>query len=199
MSTTRRTALIAAAALLFPAGRALAADRLEHGGFTIDMTGAPAKGRVALDAYLKQQIDLVNGLAIREEIKAWFRTVPLSMNTALRTEGRYGRGRIELKGEIKPPENPMLLHELLHAFHDLQLPDGFRNAEVRDFLGRARALRRWPERSYMLSNVIEFFAMTASVTLWGQAARPPSTRAELREAMPRYHDWLVERFGLTDG
>ena len=49
----------------------------------------------------------------------------------------------------------------------------------------------------MYENPGEFFAMCASVVLWGRAARPPSTRAQVREKLPEVYDWIVREFGFT--
>ena len=48
----------------------------------------------------------------------------------------------------------------------------------------------------MMTDVAEFFTMTASVVLWGKAARLPFSRDRVRADMLDYYDWLVSTFGL---
>lgn len=167
-----------------------------HRGHSVDMTGCPPRRRPAVSAWVRQQIDLVEGLAIGEDSRAWFRSIPISINPDLPSPGRFSaRGGLELKDVITPADNPVLLHELLHGYHRRRLTQA-QQRRIDVFFAEAAALGRWPADAYMLSNVAEFFAMTASVALWGRAARPPDTRRDLRTAMPDYYAWLADHFGL---
>jgi hypothetical protein len=65
----------------------------------------------------------------------------------------------------------------LHAYHYRVLPNAFENADVLRFYDRAKENALYPEDSYVLKNVREFFAVTASLYLWGNVDRPPHTRA----------------------
>jgi hypothetical protein len=47
----------------------------------------------------------------------------------------------------------------------------------------------------MLSNVVEYFAMMASVYLHGSAARDPFIRQAIQEKQPDCYQWLVREFG----
>lgn len=192
----RRTLLIAAT-LLTAAGNAHAQDGavFAYRGFTVDMTALEPARRDEIGAYVRQQIDLVESLDIRPEIKTWFRGVRIAINPALNMAGRFGPAGLELDDSVSPPDNPVLLHELLHGYQR-RLPGGGRNPILVGAFEAARAGGQWPARAYMLSNLNEYFAMTASVMLWGRAARPPLTRARLVETQPEYAAWLTEVFGL---
>ncbi|MFN3838385.1 MAG: hypothetical protein ACK4MI_11805 [Brevundimonas sp.] len=190
---SRRAALAAPLALMTPAFQA---GQESYGGFAIDLSLAPEATRAATLASLRAQIDLVNSLKIRADILDWFRSVPLVVDPSIRGPGEFRNGRLALKDVETPADNPLLLHELLHGWHFQKMPDRRRNPEILAFYDQAKASGAFPARSYMLSNVVEFFAMTASVALWGRAARPPRTRERLRQVMPAYYDWLVEQFGL---
>jgi len=48
----------------------------------------------------------------------------------------------------------------------------------------------------VLTNNREFFAVTASLYLWGYVARPPNNRETLRLKQPYYYDWLGKLFGV---
>lgn len=196
---TRRICLAAALGLsLAPATvHAETPDRFDWRGFTVDVGAVDAGRRDAIAAGIRQQIDLVESLTIREDIKAWFRTILITVDPALNMPGRFGPNGLTLNDAVSPPENPVLLHELLHGYQARRLAGGRNNQHLVAGFEQALASGDWPAQAYMLSNINEFFAMTASVALWGRAARPPGTRRRLQAAMPEYYAWLVEEFGLT--
>ena len=169
----------------------------DYRGFTVDMTAAAPGKRAAVGAYIRQQIDLVESLNIREDIKGWFRTVRLTVDPHLNMPGRVDRNGLTLNDEVSPPENPVLLHELLHVYQARRLPGARDNPTLVAAFNQAKSSGDWPAQAYMLSNINEFFAMTGSVALWGRAARPPFTRDRLRAAMPDWYAFLVGEFGLT--
>ena len=189
---------VGAGLLALTAAPAFAADGdvFQYRGFTVDMTAAEARKRDAVGAYIRQQIDLVESLTIREDIKVWFRTVRLTVDPALNMPGRVDRNGLTLNDAVSPPENPVLLHELLHVYQARRLPGARDNPHLVAAFDQARSSGDWPAQAYMLSNINEFFAMTGSVALWGRAARPPSTRARLKAAMPDWYAFLVGEFGL---
>ena len=92
---------------------------------------------------------------------------------------------------------PVLLHELLHAYHAQVMPQGFKNPDVLTFYERGRESHRYQDTWYVLKNEKEFFAVTASIFLNGTAEHPPYTRAKLKEAQPAYVDWLTKLFGFN--
>ncbi len=201
MMTTRRLlagsliALIVAPA--FARARAREDDVFDHRGFTVDISAMGPERRAAVAGWIRQQIDLVESLTIREDIKVWFRTVRLTVDPALNMPGRVDRNGLTLNDEVSPPENPVLLHELLHVYQARRLAGGRNNPALVAAFDQAKASGDWPAQAYMLSNINEFFAMTGSVALWGRAARPPSTRERLRAAMPDWYAFLIGEFGLT--
>jgi hypothetical protein len=91
-------------------------------------------------------------------------------------------------------ERPVLLHELLHAYHANMLPDGFNNAVVMSQYKAAKAI--YPSDAYLLGNEREFFAVTASVFLYGKETIEPFTRAKIKEKQPEYYKYLVWVFGF---
>ena len=86
----------------------------------------------------------------------------------------FSRGAVvEVNPSQRPPQQPVVLHELLHVYQAFVLPDGPRNADV-----------------------LKFFAVTGSLYLWGHVDRPPATRENLRARQPGYYAWLGELFGV---
>jgi hypothetical protein len=91
-------------------------------------------------------------------------------------------------------ERPVLLHELLHAYHAHMLPNGFNNAVVLSQYKVGKGI--YPSDSYLMANEREFFAVTASVFLYGKETVEPFTRAKIREKQPEYYNYLVWMFGF---
>ena len=196
---TRRLVLLGGGVGLFARPAWGAELSIGNWRFRTDAANGPLSD--ALMHSLQAQTDLVEGLDIKPTIKTFFHSVPLEIvPTTPRGPGCYSfeTRRMLLSMQPVPPEDPVLLHELLHAYHQQRVRDGLRNADVIRFFNEARSSAAFPPRSYMLTNTMEFFAMCASVALWGQAARPPSTRANVREKLPEFYDWIVAEFSLTE-
>lgn len=186
----RRRFLAATAALgVARAARAQAPD------VRIDWQGGPQTPAVA--ASLARQIDLVRGLRIKPEIARFFAEQVITVDLAENSATRAGPRGVFFERRPMPPDNPVLLHELLHRYHLLRLPGGFRNAQVLAFYDAARARGDFPAQAYLYKNPVEFFAMLASVTLWGKAARPPYLRATVARDYPAPYAWIVAEFGLS--
>jgi hypothetical protein len=67
-----------------------------------------------------------------------------------------------------------------------------RSAKVIGYYNQAKRSGAFPSQAYMLKSPVEFYAMCASVVLWGRAARRPSTRETVRQALPEMYAWIVE-------
>ena len=174
-------------------------NTLSHRGFTIDVTlAANLPNREAILASLQRQIEITAECGARPEIMAFFRAQKISLKTDM--GGGPGRFRsamgVEIQAAAQPPDNPILLHELIHALHYLYLPDRGRNADVLRFYQNAQMGQLYPANEYVMSNVGEFFAVTASLYLWGKVARSPHDRETLRAKQPYYYAWLGELFGV---
>ena len=198
---SRRAFLLAASATLVAQAPAVQvpADTLVYRGFTVDMAlAAQMPNRAAIEASMKRQIDITADCGVSADIMAFFRAQSIKLKTDRRGgPGRYtGAGGVEIQAAALPPENPILLHELLHAFHYRRLPDGARNADVLRFYGNAQRGQLYPPDEYVMSSAGEFFAVTASLYLWGKVARPPYDRATLCVRQPYYCAWLGEVFGV---
>ena len=191
-------ALCAAIAMTIAMAGAAAADPLvfSYHGWQVDLTNArgaePDKKMVSA---VKRQLDIVERVHLKPDVLTFMRTIPIWADPAA---AGFGPGHYSSKtgvdlrvGELDR-DMPVILHELLHAYNDRMLPGGFGNGDVRQFFGSGRGL--WPDDSYMMSNDREFFAVTASVYLFGNIERPPYSRSQLREKQPRYYQWLAALF-----
>jgi hypothetical protein len=98
---------------------------------------------------------------------------------------------------LKHAEDPVLLHEFLHAYHAKLMPQGFDNLGIRAYHADAMSKNVFPKEEYAMSNHKEFFAVTASIFLAGkESMHEPKTRAQLKEKLPKYYKYLVELFGF---
>ncbi len=189
-------ALVVAVSLL-AATTASSADLLivDYRGWHVDLSGA--RGTMPdekMITAIKRQIDMVEQVRLKPQVLAFMRTIKTWANPKQTKTGpgHYARATgIDLRMPLLEPNRPILLHELLHAYHHQQLPNGFDNADIEKFYERAKGAG-WPEESYMMSNHREFFATTASVYLFGDIPRPPESRKELRTRQPQYYQWLAD-------
>lgn len=189
--------LVVAATCVSSAGACADPLTFDYKGFRIDLTAARGTMPDAkMIAAVKRQVDLVEQAKLKPQVLAFMRTIPVWANPKeTRTgPGHYSRRTgIDLRMPLLEPNKPILLHELLHAYHDQQLPNGFENADIRRFYERGQSAG-WPKDSYMMSNHHEFFATTASVYLHGDIPRPPESRKQIRTRQPQYYQWLADLF-----
>ena len=109
-----------------------------------------------------------------------------------------GTGVIMLRPNmLKYAEDPVLLHELLHAYHAKLMPQGFDNLGIKAYHADATSKQVFGRDEYVMKNHREFFAVTASIFLAGkETIHEPHTRALLKEKLPKYYKYLVELFGF---
>ncbi|MGO6723418.1 hypothetical protein ACC717_25915 [Rhizobium ruizarguesonis] len=177
---------------------AAAADPLvfSYHRWQVDLTNAKgAEPDNEMVAAVKRQLDIVEHVDLKPDVLTFMRMIPIWANPAAAKAGpgHYSsKTGIDLRVKALASDKPIILHELLHAYHDRMLPGGFGNTDVAQFFDIGK--RVWPGDSYMMSNGHEFFAVTASVYLFGDIDRPPYSRSQLREKQPRYYQWLATLF-----
>lgn len=189
LSNLSRREMLAGAVLLGLPVQAWAAE-----DFAIDWQGGEQTPGIA--ASLAAQIALVKALQVSEEARDFFAAQVITVDREPGTKTRAGPRGVFFARVVQPVENPVLLHELIHRWQLLKMPGGQQNPDVQRFYREAVASGRWPAQAYMLSNAFEFFAMTASVVLHGEAARPPFRRENVRAKAPELYAFIVKTFGL---
>jgi hypothetical protein len=109
-----------------------------------------------------------------------------------------GTGVIKFRPNmLKYAEDPVILHELLHAYHNKLIGQGFDNIGIKAYHADAMSKNVFPKDEYAMKNPQEFFAVTASIFLAGkESIHEPHTRARLKEKLPKYYKYLVELFGF---
>jgi hypothetical protein len=93
-------------------------------------------------------------------------------------------------------QEPVILHELLHAYHAKIMPQGVENPAVLFHYNFAKSEKLYPDDAYLMTNEKEFFAVTASVFLYGKDGKEPFTRSKFKEKQPDYYQYLVWLFGF---
>jgi hypothetical protein len=104
------------------------------------------------------------------------------------------RGVVMVRPPMLDPQRPAVLHELLHAYHAHMMPQGVQNPAILLYYTAAKSQHVYPDNAYLLTNEKEFFAVTASVFLYGKDG--PFTRPSLKEKQPDYFKYLVWLFGF---
>ena len=117
---------------------------LAHQGFRADiaaLAGAPRRNEII--AALRRQIDICAEAGLSANVLAYMRSVPVRLKVFQPGEpgfnsgpGFYNGKNITLVPMLYEPANPILLHELLHAYHHDRLPDGNKNADVLEPLAK---------------------------------------------------------------
>jgi hypothetical protein len=177
---------------------AIPADgRLTYRGFTVDATEIRSVPQYnAIMTSIVHQIDIAADCGAKPEILQFFRTQVVFVTHA-RPHFNSSSPGVTLGAVVAEPQKPILLHELLHAYHFRVMPGANRNPELLTYYNRARNIGAYQADAYVLKNVQEFFAVTASLYLWGNVDRPPHTRANLKAAQPVYYAWLGQLFGVV--
>jgi hypothetical protein len=207
MSSSRRQILLstAAFAVLSLIDGALAQSdgaggKFVYRGFTVDTSAVQDVANLkAIEASLKHQIDIVADCGASPAISGFFKSQEIVVKPGQGDGGGHFSSNskgVTVDAVVQAPEKPVILHELLHAYHFRVLPGALQNPDVLRFFDIARENELYPPDSYVLKNVQEFFAVTASLYLWGNVDRPPHTRENLRGKQPVYYTWLGQLFGV---
>ena len=177
--------ILSVAALAMIAVSALAADgsgngKLIYRGFTVEISAVKsAPNLAAIESSVKHQIDIVADCGVKPEIQSFFRSHVITIDPGIAGEGGKfsNAGGVEIGSGPEAPEKPVLLHELLHAYHAQVMPMGVQNPDVLLYYNRAKANQLYPANEYLLANQKEFFAVRQAYTCGGmfRASRSPAT------------------------
>lgn len=170
--------------------------RFFYRGFAVDVSAVSNFANI--ENSVEHQLDIVADSGVKPEIDKFFRAQRIALTRNLNDEAGIFDPEvgIEIDAVVMPPQRPIVLHELLHAFHNYVLPGGVNNPDVLLYYSRARDFHLYPANEYVLKNAKEFFAVTASLYLWGNVDREPHNRETLRARQPFYYQWLGQLFGI---
>jgi len=177
-------------------------------GFTIDESAVRDQPDLtAILSATREQIDLVHAVGAPAEVLTFFASVKFDLVPAdtfkSPTPGRY-TGRTARSVQVSAAilstgHKPVLLHELLHAYHDQRIEHGFDNPAILELYGKARSIPAFAAKSHMMSNEKEYFACAATAYLFGVTAQEPFSRGKIRENQPELYGYLQKLFGRDAG
>jgi len=141
----------------------------------------------------KEQIDIVCAVGLPIDILVFFQSVPFILvqddELPRGNPGFYGGKDRSVKVSTRiltAGHKPVLLHELLHAYHDRRLSQGFRNREIIGYFEHAKAMGIYAPKSHMMENEKEFFACAATTYLYGVTAQEPFVKDKVMNTQTRH-------------
>ncbi len=182
-----------------------ASAETKYRGFTIiDSQVQSIEKHEKLWAAMKDQIDIVYEVGLSAEVLTFFQSVPVELVPAetIKGPGRYAgklRG-VQLAASLTTAgHKPILLHELLHAYHAQRIDQGFKNPDILKYFERGKQVAAYSSKSHMLQNPQEFFACAATTYLFGVTAQEPFQRGKVKDNQPEFFAYLRALFGPTAG
>ncbi|PWF54596.1 hypothetical protein C7C56_006165 [Massilia glaciei] len=178
---------------------------IEHRGFKIDdsLLDSEQKSRFAgpVAASLIEQLAIVEAARLPPEVFDFFKKTKIYVDPGVRGNAgifaiRGGEGAVRLPLIVFSANKPVLLHELLHAYHFYVLT--LKNPDIANAFERAGVDGRYPNafhRAHFLQNEKEYFAVTASIYLFGRIQQPPFNCTVLAKSDPAYLAFLEKTFG----
>jgi hypothetical protein len=170
-------------------------------GFHVNYAQVGSRAFRRMESSLERQFGIVEEANLPAAVLEYFKTVPVLIVPKLTTGfGRarvdMGRQIVELKAADLPRDRPILLHELLHAYHGQKLGP---TPIIRDSYQHAKQSSIYPKRytdAHFLSNPREYFAVIGSIYLYGKKIDQPPYDCELTaKHQPKFITFLAEQFG----
>ena len=171
-------------------------------GFSVDHHLIDERDWKKMAPSLDNQLQIVEAVGVPENVMDYFRTVPLVVDPGLtKMYGEYLQRRgtwfVRIKPAKLPTDRPIVLHELLHAYHReiLKLP----TPQVGRAYAQAKQANLYPAKyakAHFLENGREYFAVIGSIFLFGKKIdQPPFTCKIPARAQPEFIAFLAEQFG----
>ena len=184
-------------------GAVVASDATHYHGFLIE-SGADGTTLDVDHPSLARQIAIVEAVGVPDEVLAFFRSVPIRVVRDLqRPPGEFLAGPrggfVRILPDGMATDRPILLHELLHAYHADVV--GLQNADIEAAYATARRSTDYPSRyrsAHFLENSREYFAVTSTIFLFGPIQQPPFDCTVPKTTEPEYLAFLATRFGPHD-
>lgn len=169
-------------------------DRLLDGGQKENFAGQPA-------ASVIEQLNIVEAAGLPPAILDFFKQTKIVVDPAVRGNPglfyiRDGVGAVRIQPIVFAANKPIMLHELLHAYHFYVL--SLRNPAIVDAFDAASRSGVYPaqfQRAHFLQNEKEFFAVTSTIYLFGKIQQPPFNCETLSKTAPAYLSFLERTFG----
>ena len=182
----------------------LAMANVEYHGFTIDDHLLNSEQKASFTALvapsLFEQLAIVESVDLPPPMLAFFKKTRILIDPDLRGNPgifsvQNGEGRVTIRSIAFPANKPILLHELLHAYHFEVLPRNPAILDAFDAAGRAGVYPPEFHRAHFLENPKEFFAVTGTIYLFGRIQQPPFDCQVLAANDAAYLAFLEKTFG----
>jgi len=198
------TLLLAGAWLLLtspaPADTASSATIQLH-GFTVEYANVGLEKLERMQPSLAHQMEIVEQSGVPAATLEFFKSVPVVLvahmekgfGFARRDEA--GRQVVEILAAKLPSDRPILLHELLHAYHGVKLGP---TPMIRDSYRQAvqSGVYRKYAKAHFLESPNEYFAVIGSIFLYGKRIDQPPFDCKLTaKHQPQFIRFLTEQFG----
>jgi len=184
---------------------AVVAEEFSYRDYRIDLSRIV--GHVDLEAaktVMRKQIDLVEAVEMRPELRNFFRSVRVELTSDLPIgDGGHARGAYASSDKLvkmtaligSRASAPVLIHELAHAVHAQLVPQGYKNEKIMAMYQASRQSGRYPPDAYVIHNEREWFAVLSTVFLAGTDSYAPFTRSRLKEQEPEAYAFLITIYG----
>lgn len=174
---------------------------IEYHGFHINTFQLSEDQRATVLPSILKQLDIVESVGLPVDVLRFLRGVPLAVDASMRgNPGQYtnqaGSWLVAIRPMVFPENKPILLHELLHAYHFKVLT--LNNQEILDAYQKAKQSDMYPsnfQSSHFLENAKEYFAITGTVYLFGAIQQPPFNCDVLSRSEPEYVAFMTKTFG----
>jgi hypothetical protein len=183
------------------AGADTPAPIIESHGFHIDVHRISPQQLDAVLPSLAKQLAIVESVGLPSRVLIFMRSVPMVIDPTLNgNPGLYtqdgGRGVVLVQAIVFPDNKPILLHELLHAYHLQTLP--LPTPQIRDAYEEALRNNIYPPKfrsAHFLENPREYFAVIGTIFLFGRIQQPPYDCAIPAAQQPQFLAFLATQFG----
>lgn len=183
------------------AGAAAPPSSSELHGFTVDFHLASEADKSTTLPSLTNQLAIVESVGLPEKILAFLRTVPILVDPSLKgMPGQYtameGKFVVRVRPIELPNNKPIVLHELLHAYHHQVLT--LANKDIESAYQRAMRPGVYPEnfrQAHFLENEKEYFAILGTIYLFGDIQQPPFNCQIPSRYDPELMVFFAEHFG----
>lgn len=176
-------------------------DTIQLHGFTVEYAESGLEKLQRMQPSLERQMEIVEQSGVPAATLEFFKSVPVVLVARMDKGFGYarrdaaGRQIVELLAAKLPSDRPILLHELLHAYHGVKLGptpmirDSYRQAVQSGVYGRYA-------KAHFLEAPNEYFAVIGSIFLYGKRIdQPPFDCRLTAKYQPQFIDFLTEQFG----
>ena len=170
----------------------------EYLGFRVEDGGALTPD---VKASLVAQLHIVESVGVSDAVLSFFKAVPIVVDPLQKQQpgefaNRLGRAAVFVQNKPMPTDRPIVLHELLHAYHAAILPS--EGQKIREAYRKAIEPGIYPEgyrHAHFLENEREYFAIIGSIYLFGHIQQPPYDCVTAYEKTPEILEILARYFG----